>query len=1115
MQAFDNIKTGPKLIGGFALVSVVVAIVAFEGTTSLRTVGANQKTLYQERMLPVEELGQIQQSMMQLRGDCYKLILLPEERAKTLSSTTKAIETINQQLAKYRAASLAPEDQAALAKFEEAWKSYEAAVTEIGRDTGAGNHAAALKKLSDTGAVALSRRALGASVDALVALNVKTAEALNAASEREASRASWLMQVIGAVGVLAGLGLGFLIARSCTRPLSRAVTMMTEMSRGHLGSRLNLGRKDEIGILASAMDAFAEDLQVTVVGTMKKIAVGDLSTEVTPKDAQDEIGPALRETTESLRGLIGEAGRLAQSAVDGQLSTRADADAFLGGYRDIVDGVNRTLDAVVGPLNVAAEYVDRIGKGDIPPKITDQYRGDFNEIKNNLNQCIESVTALVADAGLLAKAGVEGRLATRADATRHHGDFRKVVEGVNRTLDAVIGPLNVAAEYVDRISKGDIPPKITDQYQGDFNEIKNNLNLCVDAVEALVTDARLLAQAGVEGRLSTRADASRHHGDFRQIIEGVNRTLDAVIGPLNTAAEYVDRIGKGDVPPRITDQYQGDFNEIKNNLNLCIDGLGGLVEANAVLQRMAVNDYTQTVSGQYQGVFANVALAVNDVRTRVTHVQETVVKISQGDLTDLQAYRQLGGGAGKRSEQDRLAPAMIGMMEAISALIADSNALVQAAVEGRLATRADASRHQGDYRKVVEGVNRTLDAVIGPLNVAAEYVDRISKGDIPPKITEQYHGDFNEIKNNLNTCIEAIHALVTDAGSLVQSAVDGRLATRADASRHQGDFRRIVRGVNETLDAVIKPLNEAAGVLARVAEQDLRAEVQGEYAGDHAAMKTSINTMIVDLRKSIGAIGGNAEHVGAAAEELSSISQQMAASAEETATQTGVVSAASEQVSQNLNVVATSSEEMLASIREIAKSANEAARMAKHAVEVAEATNQTVARLGDSSVEIGNVIKVITSIAEQTNLLALNATIEAARAGDAGKGFAVVANEVKELAKGTAKATEDISQRIEAIQGETKGAVTAIGEIARLITQIDDVSNTIASAVEEQTATTNEIGRNITEAARGSAEIARNVSTVSAAAQASSQGAADTQKAARSLTEMAAQLQSLVGKFSM
>jgi methyl-accepting chemotaxis protein len=404
--------------------------------------------------------------------------------------------------------------------------------------------------------------------------------------------------------------------------------------------------------------------------------------------------------------------------------------------------------------------------------------------------------------------------------------------------------------------------------------------------------------------------------------------------------------------------------------------------------------------------------------------------------------------------------------------------------------------------------------VIGPLNVAAKYVDEISRGAIPAKITDNYNGDFNLLKNNLNTCIGAVNALVEDAGLLVDAAVGGRLKTRADATKHQGDFRKIVDGVNRTLDAVIRPIDESAKVLAKVAAQDLRVRVTGEYAGDLAAMKDSINTMTSDLQANIQLIAQNAQGLGTSAEELTAISQQMAGNAEETSTQTNVVSAASEQVSRNLTVVATSSEEMLASIREIAKSSNEAARMAKNAVVVADTTNQTVQKLGDASVEIGNVIKVITSIAEQTNLLALNATIEAARAGDAGKGFAVVANEVKELAKQTAKATEDISRKIEAIQSETQGAVTAIGQISTLIGQIDSVSNTIASAVEEQTATTNEIGRNLAEAVKGSSEIAQNITGVAQAAQSTTAGASDTQRAAKALSEMASQLQALVSKFS-
>jgi methyl-accepting chemotaxis protein len=269
----------------------------------------------------------------------------------------------------------------------------------------------------------------------------------------------------------------------------------------------------------------------------------------------------------------------------------------------------------------------------------------------------------------------------------------------------------------------------------------------------------------------------------------------------------------------------------------------------------------------------------------------------------------------------------------------------------------------------------------------------------------------------------------------------------------------------------------------------------------------------LDLRSSIASIAGNATTLGSSAEELHAISTEMSANAEETSAQANVVSAAAEQVSKNVQSVATGIEQMGASIREIAGNANQAAKVAEQAVRVAEQTNTTISKLGQSSLEIGQVIKVITSIAEQTNLLALNATIEAARAGEAGKGFAVVANEVKELAKETAKATEDIGQRIEIIQGDTRGAIDAIQQISRIIGQINDIAGTIASAVEEQTATAREISGSVSEAATGSGEIAQNIVSVAKAAQGTTQGASHTQQAAGELSRMAAELQQLVGRF--
>jgi methyl-accepting chemotaxis protein/putative methionine-R-sulfoxide reductase with GAF domain len=267
------------------------------------------------------------------------------------------------------------------------------------------------------------------------------------------------------------------------------------------------------------------------------------------------------------------------------------------------------------------------------------------------------------------------------------------------------------------------------------------------------------------------------------------------------------------------------------------------------------------------------------------------------------------------------------------------------------------------------------------------------------------------------------------------------------------------------------------------------------------------------LKVAFASVAQNAQTLGGASEQLTNVSQQMGAAANETSAQAGVVSAASEQVSSNIGAVATSTEEMNASIREIAKNATEAARIAATAVRAARETNDTVNKLGASSSEIGKVIKVITSIAQQTNLLALNATIEAARAGEAGKGFAVVANEVKELARQTAAATEDISQKIDAIQKDTRSAVQAIGEIGSIIDQISALQNTTASAVEEQTATTNEIARNASEVAKGGSEIAHNVTSVSETARQTAQGAANVLESARELARLASDLNHIVEQF--
>ena len=312
---------------------------------------------------------------------------------------------------------------------------------------------------------------------------------------------------------------------------------------------------------------------------------------------------------------------------------------------------------------------------------------------------------------------------------------------------------------------------------------------------------------------------------------------------------------------------------------------------------------------------------------------------------------------------------------------------------------------------------------------------------------------------------------------------------------HAGEFMRIGKGGRKVwIQASYNPILDLNGKPFKVIKYS--TDITEQVSTMHEVAETAVI-------------------LSSASEELTAVSQQMSANAEETSAQATVVTKASEQVNKNLQTVATGTEEMGASIKEIAKNATESAKVATAAVKVAETATATVAKLGESSIEIGQVIKVITSIAQQTNLLALNATIEAARAGEAGKGFAVVANEVKELAKETAKATEDISRKIEAIQGDTKAAVDAIASISGIINQVNDISNTIATAVEEQNATTNEMARNVSEAANGSGEITQNIAGVAEAAAGTTRGANDTQKAAEQLVEMSKALRELVGRFNV
>lgn len=337
---------------------------------------------------------------------------------------------------------------------------------------------------------------------------------------------------------------------------------------------------------------------------------------------------------------------------------------------------------------------------------------------------------------------------------------------------------------------------------------------------------------------------------------------------------------------------------------------------------------------------------------------------------------------------------------------------VQAIKQGKLVTRGNDWDFEGKWRELIGGLNEVIDTFMTPFEVAATYLSRISRGDIPEPIKGAYKGGFNEIRRSLNTLIAAVNILVADVDQLCSAAVLGQLSTRVDTSGHGGDFRKIVEGFNETMDAVIGPLSRSAVVLGKVARGDLTAELEGRYEGDFARLQRDLNQMVRNLRASMLQIAETAEALAVASSRFEAISAQLTANADGASARAGEATAAGRSVAQSIEAVAAGSEDISTSIHGIAEEAGDAARLSTTTAAAADSAGKSIRKLETSSRAIGEVIQAIGSITEQTRTLAQHAGRQASKAAETGRGFGVVADEVKRLAQRTREAAGDIGGKV-------------------------------------------------------------------------------------------------------
>ncbi len=706
--------------------------------------------------------------------------------------------------------------------------------------------------------------------------------------------------------------------------------------------------------------------------------------------------------------------------------------------------------AVVKPLQEAQSVLGKMSLNDYTLEMTGNYSGTMKELSSNIN-------------------GVRSRLLSVQDALVKvsKGDFSRLEE----------------FEKIGKRSENDSM----------MPAVAGMMRTVLDIIDELDS----LNKAAAEGNLSVRGDLNKFSGDYGRIIEGFNKTLDSIVEPLNSSIK--------------------------------------------IMENFSANDFTKNMNSDYKGAFSTFAKAINDVRARFITVQNLCNSVANGDTSGLEGLKKIG----RRSENDHLIPSFVGMMEAIQNLYKEVEMLTHAIIAGELDVRGDAGKFEGSYKQIVLGLNNLIDASTAPVEEAKTVLGKMGMNDYTLEMKGKYNGMLNDLAVNINNVrtrllsvqdafvrvskgdtsrldefrsvgkrsendklmpactamMQAIHDLMGETDLLANAALNGDLSVRGNLSKFEGGYRNIIEGINRTMDAVVRPIQEASNVMQKMSQGDLTITMEGDYKGDYARIKESLNYTVQSFNEVLN--------------DINNASQQVATGARQ-------VSDSAQALSQGSTEQASSIEELTASIEEIAsqtnrnaENANTASKLGLEAKDDAVKGNERMKEMlkamndiNEASGNISKIIKVIDEIAFQTNILALNAAVEAARAGQHGKGFAVVAEEVRNLAARSANAAKETTVLIEGsvkksddgtkIANET---ATALSEIVEGVAKAAELVGKIAEASDEQ--------------ALGIAQINQGIMQVSQVVQNNSATSEESAAASEELSGQADHLKEQVGRFKL
>jgi len=710
--------------------------------------------------------------------------------------------------------------------------------------------------------------------------------------------------------------------------------------------------------------------------------------------------------------------RLLDASREGRLSERGRVDQFDGIHREMVQGVNEMLDAILLPIGEGNRILAQISTGKIDELISQTYKGDHEKMKLAVNGIAVVLQGLQKEMARLTDASKDGQLSDRGKPEQFQGAYAEIVRGVNQMLDAILLPIGEGNRILAQISTGKIDELISQTYKGDHEKMKKAVNNIAMVVQSLQKEMARLTDASKEGQLSDRGKPEQFQGAYAEIVRGVNIMLDAILLPIGEGNRILTQVSNGKIDELIAQTYKGDHEKMKQAINNIAVVLQGLQKEMARLTDASKEGQLSDRGKpeQFQGAYAEIVRGVNimldAILLPIGEGNRILTQVSNGKIDELIAQTYKGDHEKMKQAINNIAVVLQSLQKELARLTDASNA-------GQLTERGKHDQFRGTYSEIVRGVNSILDAVIAPLKFTAGYIDRISKGDLPPTITDTYHGDFNLIKDNLNALIAAMGEITDAADEMANGNLTVALRERSPQDKLMQALGAMVSGITRVVS-------------------DIRS-----IAGEVASASQAISTTSVEVSKGASSQAASAEEASSSMEEMVSNIKQNADSAQQT--------------DKIANKSATDAQESGKSVVEAVAAMKEIASRVSIIEEIARQTNLLALNAAIEAARAGEHGKGFAVVAAEVRKLAERSQKAAGEINQLSGTTVKVSEKAGEMLEKLVPDIKRTAELVQEIAAASKEQDTGAEQINKALVQLEKVIQQNASASEEMASTTEEL----------------------------------------------------------